>query len=91
MKKIFFVLLITILSSSYSNAEITTKKQADDFINQYCISLVNEFEKALEFNNAIMKEDELEGEDEFSGLLLAGVLTGAEINRIIEVYIKLCK
>ena len=59
MKSVFFFALISISYSGYSNAEITTKKQADQFINQYCISLVNQLEKSLTIKKGIKGDEEI--------------------------------
>lgn len=91
MKNVFFVALLTIIYSGHANAEITTKKQADQFITKYCISLVNDLQKAEEMTNDLKSGDDIENDEELAAVLLTGALTGAEINNIIDTYIKLCK
>ena len=81
MKNIFFVGLLSFLCSSYANAEITTKKQADQFITKYCISLVNDLEIALKIS------EQIKGKDEF----LEFLAIGSETKQIIDTYTKLCK
>ena len=81
MKSVFFVALLSVLCSGHANAEITTKKQADQFITQYCISLVNSLENNLKRSKEIKSEDEI----------LEAFVTGAEANNIIDTYMKLCK
>ena len=44
MKKILFS--FSLLATSSVNAEITTREQADKFLDNYCIALVNEIQKA---------------------------------------------
>ena len=81
MKQLFFVALISISCSGFANAEITTKKQADQFITKYCISLVNKLEKTLKIKKGI------KGDEEILELLVAST----EPDQIIDTYIKLCK
>jgi hypothetical protein len=46
MKKILFI--FSLMATSSVNAEITTREQADKFLDNYCIALVNEIQKAVE-------------------------------------------
>lgn len=91
MKKIFFVAFCYFFLSGNSLAEITTKKQADQFINQYCVSLVNEFKQTLEEKKQLQKSAQKAGEEDFAALLLTGAATVNDIDRFVEIYTKLCK
>jgi len=91
MKKICFVALFYLCISGNAFAEITTKKQAEEFINQYCISLVNEFKKTLEVKQSLEKNAEKAGEEDLAALLLTGVATSNDIERFVDIYTKLCK
>ncbi len=91
MKKKCFVALCYFFLSGNIYAEITTKKQAQEFINQYCISLVNEFKKTLKEKNELQKSAEKVEEENFAELLLVGAAIEKDFNRFIDVYTKLCK
>ncbi len=91
MKKICFVALFSFFLSSNVHAEITTKIQAQEFINQYCISLVNEFKQTLEAKNELKKNAEKAGEEDFAALIITGAVTVKNIDRFIDTYTKLCK
>ena len=91
MKKTCFVALFSFFLSGNVHAEITTKKQAQEFINQYCISLVNEFKQTLEAKNELKKNAEKAGEEDLVALLLTGAATVKGIERFIDTYTKLCK
>ncbi len=67
--------------SSQVNAEIKTKEQADKFIGDYCVSLVNEIQKAVIRQGDLAKEEKW---DEF-------MKTGTWISGVADVYSKLCK
>ncbi len=78
--KLFF--LISLLTITYNaNAEITTKKQADQFLSQYCIALVNGIEKTVEKQKQQAKKRKW---DEFSK-------SGRWISGLADIYSKLCK
>lgn len=79
MKKILVFILF--ISTFNTQAEITTKEQADKFLNSYCIALVNEIEKAVEKQKKQAKDNDW---DNF-------MKTGAWISGISDVYSKLCK
>ena len=79
MKKIFA--LTCLLTTFNVQAEITTKEQADKFLHDYCIALVNEIEKAVEKQKVLANK---ENWDEF-------MKTGAWISGISDIYSKLCK
>ena len=80
MKKIIFIILITLLASS-AHSEITTKTQAEKFLEHYCVALINEIAKADEkLTEQAAKEDW----DSF-------YKTGAWISGVADVYSKLCK
>lgn len=91
MKKYFFVAFFSCFLSGNSIAEITTKEQADEFLNQYCISLVNEFKQTLEEKNELSKNTEQADEEDIAILLLTGAATASSIDRFVEIYTKLCK
>ena len=81
MKHLLFATLFPLLFTSSASAEITTKKQADEFIEKYCISLVNNLAKNLK------RAEEITDEDEIFEL----IATSAETQQVIETYIRLCK
>ena len=91
MKNIFFIAFFSFLLCGNALAEITTKKQAVQFIDHYCISLVNEFKQTLEEQNELIKDVEEAGEEDIGFLLLTGVATSGRIDRFVEIYSKLCK
>ena len=91
MKPIYIFAIFSFFISGTSYAEITTKKQADEFMNQYCISLVNEFKKTIEVKNELKKNAEKLGEEDLTTLLLTGAATVKEIDRFVDVYSKVCK
>ena len=91
MKKIFFVALFSFFLSGNSFAEITTKKQASQFINQYCISLVNEFKNTLAEKESLKKSVENADKEDFAALLITGAATVNDIDRFVNIYTKLCK
>ena len=64
-----------------TQAEITTKEQADKFLHGYCIALVNEIEKAFEKQKDLSKASQW---DEF-------MKQGAWIAGLSDIYNKLCK
>ena len=79
MKKTLFILLVAFTCNA--SAEITTKEQADKFLDQYCIALVNEIEKAVDKQKVLASKEDWESFME----------TGAWIGGIADVYSKLCK
>ncbi len=79
MKKIIFIIM---LFFSFSvNAEITTKEQADEFLSEYCIELVNGIQESKN------KAEVQISEGDFKGFLE----TAGWIGGIADVYSKLCK
>lgn len=80
MKKVIFIILF-ILSASSAHSEITTKKQADEFLEQYCVVLINEISKADE------KLTEHAAKEDWDGFYK----TGAWLSGVADVYSKLCK
>lgn len=74
-------LLVLALSPSASAAEITTKEQADAFLENYCIALVNQVAEASKRQAALAAREDWEG----------FVEQGAYIAGIAEVYNNLCK
>ena len=83
MKKILIIALMSILCGGNANAEITTKKQADTFINQYCISLVNKFEKIVEGTRDLDTHTNIGARQMKS--------ESKSIGEIVDIYSKLCK
>jgi len=79
MKKIFFIVFLT--ATFNVNAEITTKEQADKFLDKYCIALVNEIEKAVE------KQKQQAAKEDWQEFFK----TGGWIDGVAGVYSKLCK
>lgn len=91
MKKICIVALLFFFLGGNVHAEITTKKQAEEFINQYCISLVNEFKQNLEARNELEKNVETLEKEDLAALLITGVAAVSDIDRFIDVYTRLCR
>jgi hypothetical protein len=79
MKTIFIGLFL--LSTYSAHAEIKTKEQADNFLNGYCIGLVNEIEKA------VGKQKQQAAQQDWKKFME----TGSWIVGIADVYNKLCK
>ena len=48
MLRVFLTSLALLLMPASSLAEITTKKQADDFLKDYCIEIVSDIHKAYD-------------------------------------------
>ena len=81
-KIIFFTLiLIGNLLSLESQAKIKTKIEADNFLNQYCIEIVNAIKEAYETQIMSIKNNDLKKFGE-QGLWIGG---------LSDVYSKLCK
>ena len=80
MKKVIFSVLFMLLASS-AHSDITTKKQADEFLEKYCVALINEISKADE------KLTEQAAKEDWDGFYK----TGAWISGVAYVYSKLCK
>ena len=81
-KIIFFTLiLIGNLLSLESQAKIKTKVEADNFLNQYCIEIVNAIKEAYETQIISIKNNDLKKFGE-QGLWIGG---------LSDVYSKLCK
>ena len=83
MKKILFIALMTIACGGNVNAEITTKEQAETFINQYCISLVNKLGKIVE------KTRDLDTNNNIGARMMKS--ESKSIDEIVDIYSKLCK
>jgi len=83
MKKILFIALMTLACGGNANAEITTKEQAETFINQYCISLVNKFEKIVE------NTQDLDTNSNIGARMMKS--ESKNIGEIVDIYSKLCK
>ena len=81
-KIIFFTLiLIGNLLSLESQAKIKTKVEADNFLNEYCIEIVNAIKEAYETQIISIKNNDLKKFGE-QGLWIGG---------LSDVYSKLCK
>ena len=81
-KIIFFTLiLIGNLLSLESQAKIKTKVEADNFLNEYCIDIVNAIKEAYETQIMAIKNNDLKKFGE-QGLWIGG---------LSDVYSKLCK
>ena len=81
-KIIFFsLILIGNLLSLESQAKIKTKIEADNFLNQYCIEIVNAIKEAYETQIISIKNNDLKKFGEL-GLWIGG---------LSDVYSKLCK
>ena len=81
-KIIFFsLILIGNLLSLESQAKIKTKIEADNFLNQYCIEIVNAIKEAYETQIISIKNNDLKKFGE-QGLWIGG---------LSDVYSKLCK
>ncbi len=75
------ILLIASLYTSTANAEITTEKEAEKFLESYCIALINEIQIASQKQEALAKKEQWEEFFE-QGVWIAGVA---------DVFSKLCK
>ena len=81
-KIIFFsLILIGNLLSLESQAKIKTKVEADNFLNEYCIEIVNAIKEAYETQIISIKNNDLKKFGE-QGLWIGG---------LSDVYSKLCK
>ena len=81
-KIIFFTfILIGNLLSLESQAKIKTKVEADNFLNEYCIEIVNAIKEAYETQIMSIKNNDLKKFGE-QGLWIGG---------LSDVYSKLCK
>jgi len=81
-KIIFFTLiLIGNLLSLESQAKIKTKVEADNFLNEYCIEIVNAIKEAYETQIISIKNNDLKKFGE----------QGHWIGGLSDVYSKLCK
>ena len=78
---IFKIFLITILLSNPAIAKIETKSQADKFLNNYCIEIVNSIETLYEDQKNLISKNEWKGFFE----------KGTLITTLADVYSKLCK
>ncbi len=79
MKSLFIAILM--FTAVNAQAEITTKEQADQFINTYCITLVNEIEKAAN------KQTTLAEKEDWGNFMK----TGTWISGLADIYSKLCR
>ena len=82
-KKAFVFFFIIIISNEFflqSRAKIKTKIEADNFLNEYCIVIVNAIKEAYETQIISIKNNELEKFRE-QGLWIGG---------LSDVYSKLC-
>ena len=78
--KTFFCIFLLLISCN-AHAEIETKDQADDFLDQYCINLVNALEKAAK------KQKTLAGNTKSSNFYKQA----DNLITISELYKNLCK
>ncbi|MEM1188291.1 MAG: hypothetical protein AAGI72_07180 [Pseudomonadota bacterium] len=69
------------LSSAVQSQEITTEDQAEAFLQEYCVSLVNEIAKAVDLQRGYATREEW---DKF-------MEQGAWIAGVADVYGSLCK
>ena len=81
-KIIFFSLILIVnLLSLESQAKIKTKIEADNFLNQYCIEIVNAIKEAYETQISALNENDLKKFGE----------QGRWIGGLSDIYSKLCK
>ena len=88
-KKYFFKIVFSIFSfiflmnelSNTSKAKITTKAESDNFLNEYCIEIVNGIKEAYETQINSIKNNDLKKFGE----------QGLWIGALSDVYSKLCK
>ena len=81
MKKKLLAMAMFIFTAQVSANEISTKKEADEFLGNYCIALVNEIAKAVKRQDAHSKKQEWQQVGE----------QGAYIAGVADVYSKLCR
>ena len=83
-KLIFSFLFLILISNEFllkSQAKIKTKLEADNFLNEYCIEIVNAIKEAYETQIISIKNNDLKKFGE-QGLWIGG---------LSDVYSKLCK
>ena len=83
-KVVFFFLLLILISNEFllkSQAKIKTKLEADNFLNEYCIEIVNAIKEAYETQIIAIKNNDLKKFGE----------QGRWIGGLSDVYSKLCK
>ena len=82
-KVVFSFLLLILISNEFllkSQAKIKTKLEADNFLNEYCIEIVNAIKEAYETQIIAIKNNDLKKFGE-QGLWIGG---------LSDVYSKLC-
>ena len=83
LKVVFSFLFLILISNEFllkSQAKIKTKLEADNFLNEYCIVIVNAIKEAYETQIISIKNNEL-GKFREQGLWIGG---------LSDVYSKLC-
>ena len=83
-KLIFSFLFLILISNEFllkSQAKIKTKLEADNFLNEYCIEIVNAIKEAYETQIIAIKNNDLKKFGE----------QGRWIGGLSDVYSKLCK
>ena len=84
IKIIFSIFSLFLLSNEFlltSQAKIKTKLESDNFLNEYCIEIVNAIKEAYETQIIAIKNNDLKKFGE-QGLWIGG---------LSDVYSKLCK
>ena len=74
-------LMVSVLGASHVYAEVKTQKDADAFLNKYCVELVSAIEDQYEEQKVLVVEEKWQEFFE-KGALIAG---------ISEIYANLCK
>jgi hypothetical protein len=74
-------LMVSVLGASHVYAEVKTQKDADAFLNKYCVELVSAIEDQYEEQKVLVVEEKWQEFFE-KGALIAG---------ISEIYRNLCK
>ena len=83
-KLVFSFLFLILISNEFllkSQAKIKTKLEADNFLNEYCIEIVNAIKEAYETQIIAIKNNDLKKFGE----------QGRWIGGLSDVYSKLCK
>ena len=83
-KVVFSFLFLILISNEFllkSQAKIKTKLEADNFLNEYCIEIVNAIKEAYETQIIAIKNNDLKKFGE----------QGRWIGGLSDVYSKLCK
>ena len=84
LKVVFSFLFLILISNEFllkSQAKIKTKLEADNFLNEYCIEIVNAIKEAYETQIIAIKNNDLKKFGE----------QGRWIGGLSDVYSKLCK